>query len=174
MTIDPHVFRNALGQFPTGVCVVTTPTYDVSCVGVTISSFNSVSLEPPLVLWSLGTSSGLRTIFHANPGFVINVLAADSENIAMRFASSKDRSLTGLKTEHVDNIGARICDSLVSFDCLTHEIVEAGDHDIFIGRVTEVTQWRTDDALGFSGGKFCVIPGVTTQHGPIQLPPFKS
>ena len=173
MTIDPRAFRNALGQFPTGVCVVTTPTYNVSSIGVTISSFNSVSLDPPLVLWSLGTSSGLRPIFRDNPGFVVNILAADSEAIAMHFATSKDRTVSDLKTEHVDNIGARLCDSLVSFDCLTHEIVEAGDHDIFIGRVVGFKQWRHDDALGFSGGKFCVIPGLETHHSPTVLPPLK-
>ena len=125
MMIDPCEFINALEQFPTGVCIVTTPTYNVSSVGVTISSFNSVSLEPPLILWSLTTNSELRPLFRDNPGLVVNVLAAGSEDLAMRFAGSRDRNVSDLNIEHVDNIGARFCESLVSFDRLTHQIVEA-------------------------------------------------
>lgn len=159
MNIDPLEFRNALGLFPTGVCIVTTSTYDRSSIGVTISSFNSVSLDPPLILWSLGNNSALRRVFAENAGFVVNVLAADCKDMALRFASSKDRNISDLEYEHVENIGARLKQSLVSFDCETHQIVAAGDHDIFIGRVTALTKWRAADALGFSSGKFCVIPG---------------
>ena len=158
MTIDTREFRNALGRFPTGVCIVTTPTYDVSSVGITISSFNSVSLDPPLVLWSLGKGSGLLPLFTNNPGYVINVLAADCKDLALRFASSGDRNVADLDTEHVDNIGARIKQSLVSFDCLNQEIVEAGDHMIFIGHVTKFKTWRDTDALGFACGQFCPVP----------------
>lgn len=158
MSFDQKEFRNALGLFPTGVCVVTTQTYDVSSIGVTISSFNSVSLDPPLVLWSLGTNSGMRPIFRANPGFVVNILADDCKDMALRFASSGDRNVVDLDAEHVNNIGARLKDSLVSFDCLTHEIVEAGDHDIFIGRVVGFNHWRDMDVLGFTAGQFCSIP----------------
>ena len=104
---------------------MTTPTYNVSSVGVTISSFNSVSLEPPLILWSLTTNSELRPLFRDNPGLVVNVLAAGSEGLAMWFAGSRDRNVSDLNIEHVDNIGARFCESLVSFDRLTHQIAEA-------------------------------------------------
>lgn len=158
MDFDTHGFRNALGHFPTGICIVTTPTYDVSSVGVTISSFNSVSLDPPLILWSLGINSGLRPIFRMNPGFVVNVLAADSEALAIRFASNEDRNLADIPSEYVTNIGVRLKESLVSFDCLMHDIIKAGDHDIFIGQVTHFKAWRQADALGFSCGRFCSIP----------------
>ena len=83
----------------------------------------------------------------------------------MRFASSKDRSVGDLNTQYVTNIGTRLKDSLVSFDCLTHDVVEAGDHDIFIGRVTAFQQWRDCEALGFAKGQFCTVPGTQEATG---------
>ena len=75
--VDPREFRQSLGCFPTGVAIVTTLDSKGKPVGVTISSFNSVSMTPPLILWSIALSAGSLPVFRANPGFVVNVLAAD-------------------------------------------------------------------------------------------------
>lgn len=157
MQSDSRSFRDALGVFPTGVCVVTTPNSDTTCLGITISSFNSVSLEPPLILWSLGKSSGLLPVFLENAGFIVNVLPAGSDAIAMRFAGQQDRTIHAEECTMVPQVGARLKGALAVFECAIHETIEAGDHVIFIGRVMDFTTEPQPHALGFFSGKFCTI-----------------
>ena len=80
--IDPQAFRKALGCFPTGVAIVTTLDATAQPVGLTISSFNSVSMDPPLILWSLALNAGSLEAFRAHGSFAINVLAADQQDLA--------------------------------------------------------------------------------------------
>ncbi|NJD36032.1 MAG: flavin reductase family protein, partial [Betaproteobacteria bacterium] len=83
---DRRTFRNALGEFATGVAVVTARTAGGQPVGVTINSFASVSLEPPLVLWSLGLQSPSLAVFEACSHYVVNILAADQTELSQRFS----------------------------------------------------------------------------------------
>jgi len=168
MSFDPRTFRIALSRFPTGVCVVTTPTYGLSCLGVTVSSFNSVSLDPPLVLWSLESRSALLPIFSSNAAFIINVLPAGRDDLAVRFASKESRIANDKDGEVVPNFGARLTGSLATFDCVTDKLVEAGDHVIFVGRVTEFSLSDATDALGFCDGKFFTISPSRTINGTDQ------
>lgn len=137
--------------------MVTTPSGEFECLGVTVSSFNSVSLDPPLILWSLGKNSALLPVFRANGAFIVNVLPAGSDELAMRFASKDDRTIGGDDGAIISGFGARLKGSLATFDCTTHEAMEAGDHVIFIGRVAEFNMAEKAHALGFFGGKFCTI-----------------
>ncbi len=87
-SLDARDFRSALGGFPTGVCLITTLAPDASRVGLTANSFSSVSLEPPMVLWSLARTASCAPVFRDAEYFAINVLAADDEELSSHFAKS--------------------------------------------------------------------------------------
>ena len=132
---DEAGFRRALSQFATGVTVITTRGDGGSFVGLTASSFNSVSLSPPLVLWSLAANARTMPLFRANSHYVINVLAADQAALAERFASriedrfqnvGFDLSPTGLPILH--GVSAW-------FECHNRSRYPEGDHVIFVGEV---------------------------------------
>src|ERR1700735_1155998 len=86
---DATAFREDLGQFATGVPVIPTRPPNGQLIGITASSFNSVSLDPPLVLWSLATKSASMPVFQANSHYVVNVLAATQVELCKRFATVK-------------------------------------------------------------------------------------
>src|SRR5947199_8612291 len=96
-TIDPRDFRNALGTFATGVTIVTAMTGDGKPYGVTCNSFASVSLNPPLVLWSLGMFSQGLTIFQNASHFAVNVLGASQQALAAKFAKSSEDKFAGVE-----------------------------------------------------------------------------
>src|SRR5213076_1418490 len=85
-SFSPQEFRSALGMFATGVTIVTARTADGAVIGLTANSFNSVSLDPPLVLWSLAQAAGSLPLFRAGSHYAINVLAKDQKELAERFA----------------------------------------------------------------------------------------
>src|SRR5258707_7100146 len=95
--IDPRDFRNALGTFGTGVTIVTAMAADGKPYGVTCNSFASVSLNPPLVLWSLGMFSQGLTVFQNASHFTVNVLSTSQEALAVRFAKSSDDKFGGVE-----------------------------------------------------------------------------
>lgn len=158
--IDGRDLRAAFGQFPTGVCIVTLRTDDGGWAGMTVNSFSSVSLDPPLIVWSLRRESGLREAFHAGAGFVVNVLADDGEDLARRFAAPEPTSDALPSTQSAGILGERLCDSLVSFDCRTRDIITAGDHEMLLGEVMNIKRWRETRPLGFAQGQFCQIGGA--------------
>lgn len=143
--------RNCLGQFATGVAVVTTLTPEGQPLGLTINSFNSVSLNPPLVLWSLGNQSATMQAFSANEHFVVNILAAEQEPVSNAFAWSKeDPFLTQPWTAGVG--GAPVLPGCIAtFQCRRVQQVAGGDHQIFIGEVVEFSQQAGEPLLYFSG-----------------------
>ncbi|NBP62594.1 MAG: flavin reductase [Betaproteobacteria bacterium] len=166
---DHSAFRQALAKFPTGVTVVTahSPSRKVS-VGLTVSSFNSVSLSPPLVLWSISSQSQHLDAFEAGLAHRIHVLAQGQEDLALRFARSGPDKFADLQTRDMQTQGneskpqhevspfdsipilARCC---ARFDCITEVIHDAGDHCVIIARVLcfEVGQ---REPLVFAHGRF--------------------
>jgi flavin reductase (DIM6/NTAB) family NADH-FMN oxidoreductase RutF len=166
-------FRQALSRFATGVTVVTTHAPDAqkgdshssSFVGITASSFNSVSLSPPLVLWSLGLHAGSLPLFHAGTHYVINVLAADQLELCKRFAYGKgDRFADTAYT--LGQSGLPILDgALAWFECHNRSRYEEGDHVIFVGEVERCGLSDGAAPLVFQGGQFS-----TTQSLPSSLP----
>jgi len=140
---DEVAFRRALAQFPTGVAVITgLSAQDQKPVGITVSSFNSVSLHPPLVLWSLARSSRHLGSFTVDCPHVIHVLARSQEELARRFASSETDKFCGIDFEHKQlelESGARALPSLLGwtarFSCVTETVYPGGDHCIIVARV---------------------------------------
>jgi flavin reductase (DIM6/NTAB) family NADH-FMN oxidoreductase RutF len=155
---DAGHFRHALSQFATGVTVVTTRSEGgpgkPAFVGVTASSFNSVSLDPPLVLWSLGTQANSFPLFHSGSHYVINILAASQLDLCKRFATLK-----GDRFANIDYVlsptGLPILgQSLAWFECHNRSRYDEGDHVIFVGEV-ERCSWRAGASpLLFHGGRY--------------------
>ena len=133
--VEAGELRAALGQFATGVAVVTTRGLNGRSVGLTINSFSSVSLEPPLVLWSLSQRSSSLADFSAARTVAIHVLSADQEMLARRFAGSCADRFSGLARSIGPNGVPLLEDSVARFICTPHDRHEAGDHVIFVVRV---------------------------------------
>lgn len=151
---DTTQFRQALSQFATGVTVITTRLADGSYRGLTASSFNSVSLDPPLVLWSLGANANSLPIFSGNSHYVINVLAAGQEDLALRFSRrSQDDPFDGLDFA-LSRTGLPILKGVSSwFECHNRSRYPEGDHVIFVGEV-EHCEIAPQAPLIFHGGQF--------------------
>ena len=152
--------RAALSEFATGVTIVTTTQADGTPVGLTVNSFNAVSLTPPLVLWSLDKSSRTIDAFTANDCFAVHILAADQEALAMRFASRDQDRFASLDTTAGMGGVPLIPGALACLQCRVHQQVEAGDHIIFIGWVSTVTtstNATTQPALGYHRRRFLTL-----------------
>lgn len=147
-------FRTALGMFATGVTVVTARGADGRRVGLTANSFNSVSLDPPLVLWSLWRQAGSVPAFSSGSHYAINILAADQRDLAERFASRLPDRFDGLPLREGAG-GALIIEGAAAvFECFNRSRYEEGDHIIFVGEV-ERCEWRAGATpLIFHGGRF--------------------
>lgn len=130
-------FRAALGRFPTGVTIVTTLGAEGVAVGVTSSSFNSVSLEPPLVLWSLAKSSTSLPAFRASGRFAVHVLSAAQQPLAVRFASRIEDRFAGVAWRSDDEGLPLLVGCAARFRCRTAHEYEGGDHVIFVGEVLD-------------------------------------
>ncbi len=152
---DPRFLRQALGRFATGVTVVTTRAPGGKLEGLTANSFSSVSLDPPLVLWSLRKQAPSLESFRRSGCFAVNVLGAHQHDHCARFATPlADKFLDVSYTEGFGGCPV-LTDSIATFECSTHDIIEGGDHLIFIGRV-ESAVCRDGEPLIFSAGTFCV------------------
>ncbi|CAN5306646.1 flavin reductase family protein [soil metagenome] len=151
--VDSRQFRDALGQFATGVTVITTRLEDGSFFGMTASSFNSVSLNPPLVLWSLAQDARSLPVFSGNSHYVINVLSATQASLAERFAKRVKNRFDGVEYE-LSFTGLPILKGAAAwFECHNRSRYPEGDHVIFVGEV-ERCGVSAQDALVFHGGRF--------------------
>lgn len=132
---DTTDLRRALGRFGTGVTIVSTLDATGAPVGVTANSFSSVSLEPPIVLWSLRSASPSLAAFDATGRFVINVLALPQLELSRRFASPVADKFEGV--EHAPGLAGLpvVCGCAAVFECRTEQRLEVGDHILFLGRV---------------------------------------
>ena len=135
MSFDARSFRDALGCFATGITVVTSVGLDGELLGFTANSFNSVSLDPPLVLFSLDRGAYSLKAFEAAGVFAINILREDQQAISAAFARSLSNKWHGIRTEAWDTGSPILLDALANFDCQTTSMHDGGDHVIFVGRV---------------------------------------
>ncbi|HWW48282.1 MAG TPA: flavin reductase [Xanthobacteraceae bacterium] len=149
--VSPDDFRHALGQFPTGVTVVTA-THDGQPVGMTANSFASVSLQPPLVLWSVATSAFSHDAFVAADAYAVHFLGTDHFHYAARFAGRGSPKFDGVN--HQPGItGAPLLDGLAPIlECRTWARYPGGDHTILVGEVVRIVT-RTHDPLVFHSGQ---------------------
>ncbi len=156
---DSHYFRSALGQFATGVTVITTRLEDGVYLGLTASSFNSVSLDPPLILWSLGAKANSLPVFTANSHYVVNILSSEQAWLAEQFASRKKDRFEG-----VDYILSATGHPIIQgvsawFECHNRSRYPEGDHVIFVGEV-ENCSVTPQAPLVYHAGQFLkVTPG---------------
>lgn len=152
-TIDPRDFRNALGTFATGVTIVTAMSADGRPYGITCNSFASVSLNPPLVLWSLGMFSQGLPIFQNASHFTINVLDASQQRLAMQFARSSGDKFAGVNW--IPGLGNApiLADVVANFQCRAANRYYGGDHVIFLGAVEAYAYGRNNPLL-FARGSF--------------------
>lgn len=152
--MDSQQFRAALGMFATGVTVVTVRSADGGLVGLTANSFNSVSLDPPLVLWSLARRAGSLPVFARGTHYAINILAADQMQLAQRFAMRDVDRFAGVPWREGAG-GAPVLDGAVAtFECANRSQYEEGDHVIFVGEVERCTARAGAQPLIFHGGRY--------------------
>lgn len=154
--IEPSEFRNALGRFATGVTVVTTVDEAGCRFGVTANSYNSVSLDPPLVLWSLANSSRSMAAFAGCEVFAVHILGAHQEDLAMRFASRGEDKFAELNTREGFGGVPLFDDCVAHFECVTQNRFEGGDHQIFLGRVVNFEAGDREPLL-FHRGRFAKV-----------------
>jgi len=146
-------FRDTLGQFATGVTAMTTLAPSGEKVGITVNSFNSLSLDPPLILWSISCTTPSFTCFQVGNPFAVNVLSWDQQALAMQFSRAADDKFKGVEVS--DGLGGvpMIAGCVAYLECLTDARYPGGDHDIIVGRVRRI--YNTGKApLLFHGGMF--------------------
>ncbi|TGD75254.1 flavin reductase [Mangrovimicrobium sediminis] len=154
MDIDPRDLRNALGRFATGVCVITTVSREGEPLGLTANSFASVSLEPPLVLWSLQNNSEVYDAFASPRYYAINVLASEHMALSNRYAKKGDHRLDPAHIRFGRHGAPVLRDALVSFECELHATHDGGDHVIIVGRIRDMLTRPTGEPLLFYCGAY--------------------
>lgn len=149
---DPKQFRQALGSFTTGVTIVTTRGEDGQDYGLTANSFNSVSLEPPMVLWSLSKTSSSAPAFMTAEHFAVHILAADQESLSNRFAKRGEDKFAALPIQRGPGDIPLLEGCSARFQCRTTYRYEGGDHIIFVGEVVAFDSFDKSPLVFHSGG----------------------
>jgi flavin reductase (DIM6/NTAB) family NADH-FMN oxidoreductase RutF len=163
-SFDSAFFRAALGRFPTGVTIITAEAEGLPRVGLTVSSFNSVSLDPPLVVWSLSrNSSSLKTLEHCER-YVIHVLGSDQMSLSQRFASgTATQRFADISMTSAPNGSPRLdLPCAAWFECANHRRYEEGDHIIFIGAVEHCARTQALPLVYHAGG-YDLTPASTSK-----------
>lgn len=152
---DARDFRSALGCFPTGVCLITTLGADGRRVGLTANSFSSVSLDPPMVLWSLSRTASSAPVFRDAEYFAINVLAQGDEALSSHFAKSGADKFAAFAERFAPGLGGVpvLHGAVASFECHSRHRYYGGDHIIVIG-VVERYSHSERPPLVFHRGKY--------------------
>lgn len=154
--IDPHDFRTALGNFVTGVTVITTRGADGQPAGMTVNSFNSVSLDPPLIVWSISMFAPSLAAFRENNYFAVHVLGAEQSHLSNQFARPAEDKFAGVDCE--DGLGSvPLLDGVAArFECRNEYNYYGGDHVVMIGRVERYDHWDRKP-LVFHRGRYSAL-----------------
>ena len=156
MGFDIRAYRDALGSFPTGVAVVTATGAD-SHIGITVNSFTSVSLDPPMVLWCMDRRSGRHDHFAAAPTFTVSILGTEHKSVSSRLARPGEHSLEGLSLLATQLGPPALSDALAVFECVREQALAAGDHTILIGRVERFSRPGKSAPLVYFSGKYSAL-----------------
>lgn len=151
--VDARAFRDALGQFATGVAIVTARGEGGECVGATVSSFNSVSVNPPLVLWSLDKNALSRAAFESSTHFAVHILTLEQRELARLFARRGADKFANLQCREGLGGVPLLEQCAACFECETRHRYEGGDHIIFVGEVLQFERLAGSPLL-FHGGSF--------------------
>ena len=147
-------FRAACGRFATGVTVVTGMDEDKKPVGVTVNSFSSVSLEPPLVLFCLDKQALSFDAFSIASRFAINFLAEDQENLSNQFAKQSEDKFAGIEYEFNQDGVPILANCLGALECRMHAVHDGGDHQIIVGEVSKILTGRDASPLLYFKGSY--------------------
>lgn len=158
MSVDARQFRNALGQFATGVTIITTMQDDGEPAGLTANSFNSASIDPPLVLWSLDRGSSNLEAFMAAEYFAVNVLSETQQELSNRFAMVEENRFEGVKYRQGEGGAPLLPGCAARFQCKTTYRYEGGDHIIFVGEVLEFDNFDRPPLIFHSGQYAGALP----------------
>jgi flavin reductase (DIM6/NTAB) family NADH-FMN oxidoreductase RutF len=153
-SFSPQEFRASLAMFATGVTIVTARTAAGELVGLTANSFNSVSLNPPLVLWSLAQAAGSMAALSTGSHYAINILAADQIELAERFSSRREDRWKGVVFSDGECGAPLLNGAAATFECFNRSRYEEGDHVIFVGEVERCSHRAGAAPLLFHGGRF--------------------
>ena len=150
---DTRAFRQALGHFPTGVCVATAVVDSVP-LGMTVTSFNSLSLDPPLVLFSIDRRAASLPLWERAKGYALNVLAENQREISERFAKPVSNKWEGVAYA-IGPLGAPVLPGIAAvFECAAEGRHEAGDHVLFIAEVNRFRTFVDRRPLVFGNGRY--------------------
>ncbi len=156
-TLDPRAFRDALGSFATGITVITSVSHRGELIGVTANSFNSVSLDPPLVLFSLARNAFSWRAFLSTQYFAVNVLAREQESLSNRFAQPSGDKWGGVAYETWDTGCPILGGAAASFECECRYTHNGGDHVIFVGEVRRMRFDPAREPLIYYRGRYATL-----------------
>jgi flavin reductase (DIM6/NTAB) family NADH-FMN oxidoreductase RutF len=149
--------RVALGRFPTGVAIVTALNAEGLAVGLTVSSFNTVSLEPPLIVWSLQLTSRLLETFDTTTTYAVNVLSSDQADVSNLFASSLDRPFDAVSWAHGLQGVPLLAGCCAWFEIENFQQLDGGDHRLYIGKIKRFAADQSPAPLIFHDGDYRVL-----------------
>lgn len=166
VSIDPHKYRQVLGQYPTGVCVVTATGADGSPAGMVVGSFTSVSLEPPLIGFFPDRGSSSWPKVAAAGKFCVNILAADQESVCRTLASKDPDKFAAIDHQPSPLGSPMIAGAVAWIDCEIYSINDAGDHFAVLGLVRELeVATQGLPLLFFQGGYGAFAPALSGERG---------
>lgn len=163
-SLDSRAFRRALGQFATGVTIATAMTKE-GPIGLAVNSFSAISLDPPLISWSIRNESRNRGVFTAGANFAISVLAEDQMQACAVFASPADNQFDAVQCEPGTNGSPLLTQAIAQFECTVENTVSAGDHQIIVGRVSRFVR-LAGEPLVFCQGQYRITEG----HPQVDVP----
>jgi len=171
-SLEPQRLRQAFGKFATGVTIVTAADAQGSAVGVTANSFSSLSLDPPLLLWSIARSSSNYAVFRQAGHFAVHILDHAQAALSRRFSATGVNRFEGVPVESGPGGCPLLRDYHVRFECSVSERHEGGDHLIVVGRILNVEHQRGNPLL-FYGGRFARLHDaaeMAAEHGAAASP----
>ena len=152
MTMDTGDFRQALGQFATGVCLVTVEDPELGPLATTVNSFSSVSLDPPLVLWSIQNSSDHLAVYTECQHFGISVLSSEQGVLSSQYAQRGGHSAQAQHFATGPQGEPKLTDALAHFTCAAYAVHPGGDHQIIVGEVLQFESGEAAPLIFYSGG----------------------
>ena len=152
MNMDTGDFRQALGQFATGVCLVTLDDPELGPLATTVNSFSSVSLDPPLVLWSIQNSSDHLAVYTECQHFGISVLSSEQGALSSQYAQRGGHSVQAEHFATGPQGEPKLIDALVHFTCAAYAVHPGGDHQIIVGEVLQFESREAAPLVFYSGG----------------------
>ena len=152
MTMDKGEFRQVLGQFATGVCLVTVDDPELGPLATTVNSFSSVSLDPPLVLWSIQNSSDHLAVYTECQHFGISVLSSEQGALSSQYAQRGGHSAQAEHFKTGPQGEPKLIDALAHFTCAAYAVHPGGDHQIIVGEVLRFESREADPLIFYSGG----------------------